>query len=263
MKVQILVSTMHQKDYSLLDKLNIQSDAVIINQTDYHDYAVIDYQGHKVEWICVNEKGLSRSRNLALSKAEGDICVLVDDDEQLRIGYPDMIKRAFDFFPNADLIAFNLASIGNKSNRYFNKKNKKLNKFNSMRYGSARIAFRRNKILENNISFQVLFGAGSHFSSGEDSIFLSTCFNKGLSFYSWTETIADIEDEVGTSSWFNGYNKKYFIDKGAVYAAMTKYFAVVYCMYFSIRHHRRYSNDVSFKQSLQWMFEGVKKYRRL
>ncbi|TCI49907.1 glycosyltransferase [Exiguobacterium sp. SH5S13] len=263
MNVQILVSTMHQKDYSLLDKLNIQSDAVIINQTDHHHYSVIDYNGHCVEWICVKERGLSRSRNLALSKAKGDFCVLVDDDEQLRPGYPDMIKRAFDFFPNADLIAFNLASIGTKSNRYYNKKNKKLNKFNSMRYGSARIAFRRTKILENNINFQVLFGAGSHFSSGEDSIFLSTCFSKGLNLYSWTEIIADIEDEDGTSSWFHGYNNKYFVDKGAVYAAMTKYFAIGYCLYFAIRHNKRYSDDVSIKQSLQWMFEGIKAYRNL
>ncbi|WP_134703811.1 glycosyltransferase [Ammoniphilus sp. YIM 78166] len=264
MKVQILVSTMNQKDYSLLDKLNIQSDAVIVNQDDHYAYDVFDYNGYRVEWICVNERGLSRSRNLALSKASGDICILVDDDEQLRTGYPDIIRNAFSFYPDAAIIAFNIASIGNKSNRYHNKKNKRLHRFNSMRYGSARIAFRRQKIIKEQIGFPTLFGAGSSFfSSGEDSIFLSTCFNKRLRVYAWTEVIADIEDEDGTSSWFSGYNKKYFVDKGAVYAAMTKYFAIGYCLYFAFRHKKKYSNTVSFQQAMQWMLEGIAVYRKL
>ena len=32
--LQILVSTMKQSDYSLLDKMNIVCDAIIVNQTD-------------------------------------------------------------------------------------------------------------------------------------------------------------------------------------------------------------------------------------
>lgn len=262
MKVQILVSTMNQKDYSLLEKLNIQSDAIIINQDNHYDYDVFDYKGYRIEWFCVNERGLSRSRNLALSKATGDICVLVDDDEQLRPGYPDIIKNAFSFYPKADIIAFNIASIGNKSNRYYNKRNKKLHRFNSMRYGSARIAFRRQKIVKEQIGFATLFGAGSYFSSGEDSIFLSDCFNSKLKVYACSEIIADIEDEEGTSSWFNGYNKKYFVDKGAVYAAMTKYFAIIYCLYFAVRHKKVYSNTVTFYQAMRWMIEGVLMYRK-
>ena len=34
MKLQVLVSCMHQQDYSLLEKMNIQTDAIIINQCD-------------------------------------------------------------------------------------------------------------------------------------------------------------------------------------------------------------------------------------
>lgn len=263
MKVQILVSTMNQKDYSLLDKLNIQSDAVIVNQHDHYAYDVFDYNGYRVEWICVNERGVSRSRNLALSKASGDICVLVDDDEQLRTGYPDILRNAFSFYPDADVIAFNIASIGNKSNRYYNKRNKRLHRYNSMRYGAARIAFRRQKVIKEQIGFATLFGPGSFFSCGEDSLFISACFNKRLRVYAWSEVIADIEDEDGTSSWFSGFNKKYFVDKGAVYAAMTKYFAMAYCLYFAFRHKEAYSNSVSFQQAMQWMREGIVMYRKL
>lgn len=263
MKVQILVSTMNQKDYSLLDKLNIQSDAVIVNQADHYDHEIIDYNGYSVEWFCVNERGVSKSRNLALSKASGDICILVDDDEQLRTGYPDIIRNAFRFYSDTDVIAFNIASIGNKSNRYYNKKNKRLNRFNSMRYGAARIAFRRKRVIKEQIGFATLFGPGSVFSCGEDSLFISDCFKKGLKVYACSEVIADIEDEEGTSSWFNGYNKKYFLDKGAVYAAMTKYFAICYCIYFAFRHKKSYSNSVSFIEAMKWMREGIVIYRKL
>lgn len=34
MDLQVLVSTMHQKDYSIIEKMNINSDAIIINQCD-------------------------------------------------------------------------------------------------------------------------------------------------------------------------------------------------------------------------------------
>lgn len=263
MKVQILVSTMNQKDYSLLDKLNIQSDAIIVNQDDHYSHDVFDYNGYRIEWFSVNERGVSRSRNLALSHASGDICILVDDDEQLKNGYPEIIKESFCLNSDSDIITFNIESIGNKSNRYYNKKNKRLNRFNSMRYGAARIAFKRQKIEKEQIVFSTLFGPGSVFTCGEDSLFISDCFKRGLKVYSSPEVIADINDEYGTSSWFRGYNKKYFVDKGAVYAAMTKYFSMVYCSYFALKHKKVYSNSVSFIQAIKWMKEGVVIYRNL
>ncbi len=263
MKVQVLVATTNQQDYSLLSRLNIQSDAVIINQVDHYEYKILDYNGHCVEWFCVNEKGVSKSRNMALSKANGDICLLVDDDEQLRTGYSNMISNAFASFPDADVIAFNLASIGGISKRYCNSSNKKLNRFNSMRYGAARIAFRRQKVMKEHIEFATLFGPGSLFSCGEDSLFISDCLKKRLRMYACTEVIADIEDQTGTSSWFSGFNKKYFVDKGAVYAAMTGCCPIAYCIYFAQRHKKDYSNDSSFKQAMRWMREGITMYREL
>ena len=38
MKLQVLVSCMHQQDYSLLEKMNIQTDAIIINQCDINKF---------------------------------------------------------------------------------------------------------------------------------------------------------------------------------------------------------------------------------
>ena len=111
MKIQILVATMHQKDYSLLDRLNVQSDAVVVNQCDIEDINLFEYKGHKVLWINSIERGLSRSRNMALRNASADICVLCDDDERLSDGYPEMIKNAYSDVPKADFIVFNIKSL--------------------------------------------------------------------------------------------------------------------------------------------------------
>ena len=36
-KLQVLVATMHQKDLSLVEKMNIRCDAVIANQADKNE----------------------------------------------------------------------------------------------------------------------------------------------------------------------------------------------------------------------------------
>ncbi len=51
MKLQVLVATMHQKDYSLLDKMNIQSEAIVINQCDENSFEDIEYKGKNVRFI--------------------------------------------------------------------------------------------------------------------------------------------------------------------------------------------------------------------
>ena len=260
MEVQILVSTMDQVDYSLLDKLNIQSNAVVINQCGREASEVLEYNGFKIEWISVNERGLSRSRNLALTKSSGDICLLVDDDERLKDGYPITIENAFRSYPDASIIAFNIDSIGGISNRYYNKKNKRLHRYNSMRYGSARIAFLRENVIRAGIEFPILFGAGATYSSGEDSIFLSRCFEKKMKIYACTGVIADIVDEDGTSSWFTGYNRKYFMDKGSVYAAMSQKSSFVFSLYFAIKHRKKFKGTVTVSQAIIWMFEGRTTY---
>ena len=63
MKLQVLVSCMHQQDYSLLEKMNIQTDAIIINQCDINKFEDIKYRNNLVKFISLNERGVGKSRN--------------------------------------------------------------------------------------------------------------------------------------------------------------------------------------------------------
>ena len=80
MKVEVLVSCLNQKDSSLVKKLNIQSDAVVINQNNENSYSELNYKNNIVKYVTSDERGLTKSRNLALTYASKDICILCDDD---------------------------------------------------------------------------------------------------------------------------------------------------------------------------------------
>lgn len=90
MRLQVLVSTMHRKDYSLLDEMNIQSDAVVINQCDIEKTEEFLYKGHNIKWISVKERGIGKSRNMAIENADADIILFADDD----IVYDDGMAQA-------------------------------------------------------------------------------------------------------------------------------------------------------------------------
>ena len=74
--LQILVSTMKQSDYSLLDKMNIVCDAIIVNQTDQESKHIFEYNNHKIIWINSSERGLSKSRNLLLKNSFAEYCII-------------------------------------------------------------------------------------------------------------------------------------------------------------------------------------------
>ena len=54
MEIQILVATMFQTDYSLLDKINVQSDAVVVNQCDLDNINSFRYKNYNILYKCIN-----------------------------------------------------------------------------------------------------------------------------------------------------------------------------------------------------------------
>src|SRR5699024_1649484 len=131
----------------------------------------------------------------------------------------DIIKSEYKNYPGADMILFNVRVHDNEGVREIVKKNGKIHYLNSLKYGTTQFTFKRDKIMKHNIFFSLYFGGGGRFSNGEDSIFLWDCLKADLKIYSSTKIIADIYNY--DSSWFTGYNKKFFIDRGALFEALS------------------------------------------
>ena len=121
MKLEVLISCMHQKDCSIIQRSKITSDALIINQCNRNEHIhIVGEYGQKIQMISTTERGLSRSRNKALQNAKGDICLFCDDDEQLVSNYEEIILEAFKNNHQADIIVF-WVDIPSKKGKFLKK----------------------------------------------------------------------------------------------------------------------------------------------
>lgn len=259
MKLQVLISTMNQTDFSILKKMNIQSDAIVVNQCKINKFDEVDYNGHKVRFLSLNEKGVGLSRNTALMRSKGDICLFADDDLTYVDGYNEIILKEFKDNPQADIILFNVPSTNKDRPSYLISKKSRVRWYNSLRYGAVNIAFRAESVKKRNIFFSLLFGGGARYSAGEDSLFIADCIRKGLKIYANPQTIGHVNQNQST--WFEGYTDKYFFDKGVFYACLSKKWARVLCLQFAIRHREMFKNHKTWKEAFSLMIKGIREIK--
>jgi len=257
MNVQVLVSTMYQSDHSLLEKMNIQSDAIIINQCDRNEVKLFNYKDINVKWVDSTDKGLSKSRNVAIQNAKDGICILSDDDLMYINGYADIVAEQFEKHPKADVIAFQVEGIEKKFKTYYPVA-RKLNYLTSMKVSSVEIAFRLSSIRHQEICFNESFGAGAKYYMGEENIFLFDCIKRKLKVFYIPIKIADLH--VVDSSWFRGFNREYFICRGASFTGMSRIFSVFLIIQFTIRKYKLFGKKNSWMQSIKYMLEGRRQY---
>lgn len=260
MSVQVLVATMNQKDYSLINKMNIQSDAIIANQCNKNEINEFSLNGHKYKFLSFAERGVGLNRNNALMRADADICILADDDIVFLDGYADRIENLFIENPHADVIIFNL--YVEQIDQFIIKKKYNVSFLNFMRFGAPRIAFRRKSITKNGITFNLHFGGGADFCAGEDTLFLNDCLKKKLKIVAVPEYIASLSN-YRESSWFEGYTDKFFIDRGALFTKISKRWAWLLCLQFSIRKRNLYKETRNWYEAFILMIRGINKIKEL
>lgn len=259
-KVEVLVATMNQNDLSLVQKMKIKSDIVIANQADQYAFEEAIINGNRVRMMTTSTRGVGRNRNFALQAADGDILMLADDDIVYHNDYAKRIELAFEELSQADVIVFRMQFIKHGSIYEMNQHTtRKLHIWNGLSFGTYQIAIRRNSLLRVNIHFSELFGGGCLYCSGEDSLFLIDCFRKGLRIYSHNSMIGDnIRDY---STWFTGFNQKFFYDRGAFLACAFPRIKPVILLYYLYRYRKM--KECSLLQKLQFMHAGINGFRTL
>ena len=255
MKVQVLVAAMHQNDHSLLEKMNIQSDAIVANQCGHNSVEDFNWNGHQVRYLNFAERGVGRNRNNALIRAEGDYCLFADDDMRYCDGYAELVKESFEKYKEADVLIFNL--LEPIPTRYVIPKASRVSWFNFLRYGTARVAVKNSSIQKHGIYFNQCFGGGTAHCHGEDNLFLAACLQKGLKIYAVPEYIAQLTEER-PSSWNAGYDEKYLKDQGVLYRTMSRRFWRLLCLQDALRHNREY--HMSWMEAYKQMLSGAKSW---
>jgi len=259
MSLQVLLSAMFLDDENYIDSLNICSDTVVINQCDKAcdkelSHHCIDDATRTVIYVETKERGLSKSRNMAISKATGDICILCDNDVEYVEGYEKLIEKAYEDHPDADIIVFYIKRPERLKPNYDT--SRKMDYFSVLKIFSPEISFRRSSIKD--ISFNELFGAGAKYKMGEENIFLYDCLRAKLKIYYEPVMIAKLRDVEST--WFSGYDRDFFIARGANYAAMSRWFSHVLIWQFAIRKTGLYKDKVNFFEAVKIMYQGRRQY---
>lgn len=256
MRLQVLLSAMFLPDHHLIDTLKISGDCIVINQCKEEKKQTFEEAKRRVEYICTLERGLSKSRNMAISEASAEICILCDNDVEYVEGYETLILEAFERYPDADIIIFYIKRKERMKPVYDYVKD--MGYLSVMKIFSPEIAFRREKILD--LSFHESFGAGSKYSMGEENIFLYDALRAGKKIKYVPVKIANLLETEST--WFAGYTDKFFIDRGANYYAMSSHWYWFLIIQFAIRKNKIYKKDNTFFRALSLMFQGKNAYKR-
>ena len=69
MRVQVVVATMHQKDFSKYSDMNLKTDAVFANQTIGNEKKSVNIGGKLVEMVSTDTRGVGINRNIGLMNA--------------------------------------------------------------------------------------------------------------------------------------------------------------------------------------------------
>ena len=258
--LQILVSTMKQSDYSLLDKMDIVCDAIIVNQTDQESKHIFEYNNHKIIWINSSERGLSKSRNLLLKNSFAEYCIIADDDEVFDSEMIDSVEKTIKLYPTVDVFRFKIDGIESKFKTY-SEKPYNISYLKAIKISSVEMVIKRKSIVNNNIVFDEMIGAGTKFLMGEENSFIYNCLRNRLQIKYIPVSIAKLH--IGDSSWFTGYNKQYFMGRGASFTSMSNSFSNVLIIQFAIRKYKLYKNKISIITALKCMFAGKKEYLKM
>ncbi len=254
-RLQVLLATMDQQDLSIAERMNITCDAVIADQTDHDAVQVQHTPTGTWKMICTPTRGVGLNRNIALLAAEGELLLFSDDDVVYNDGMAQAVEAAFDENPKADVLIFGMDMVkdGVVTERRHLKK-KRLHLWNALRYGTYTVAIRRSAVLRGGLSFHQCFGGGCMYSAGEDSLFIRSCFQRGLKVYSHDYVLGTCCKD--NSSWFTAYDEKYFYDKGVLvrYLFPRNWWGMG--LYFGIRFKRK--TDVGMLRRIRLIYTGIR-----
>lgn len=252
-RLEVLCVTMHQKDFSKVAQMNIQSDVVFANQCDSTAYEEFAFGGYTARMISTETRGVGVNRNLSLLYARGEIVLLGDDDMRYADGYEAAVLNAFDALPDADVIIFNITSKGGRPQKQ-NTTVKKVGPLTKLPYGAPRIAIRLEALKRSNVWFTTLFGGGCRYTNGEDSVFLNQLRRAGLNIYVSPVLIGEVD--MSQSTWFQGADEEFYFNKGAFLKAMHPVALLLYNVYFLFR----VKSPLSLRARWRWLRAGSRAY---
>ena len=174
--IQILVTTMdktYDEMIELYNAMNIKEDCIIRSQCGIVDERTEIIDGRVVRLVLANDKGLSKNRNELLRLSSKKYVLFADDDEVFDNIFDSTISNILDVPSKASAFVF---SVIHRGKIFYKFKRQRRVLFPDYSFGLLSFILNRKDILNHNLFFNELFGSGSKYNHGEDSIFIQQLF---------------------------------------------------------------------------------------
>lgn len=246
--LEILVSTMNRNSLDFLipmfpfchfSKFSI----LVINQTDNNNLLFSDFSSVRV--INSLDKGLSKSRNLALKNAIGKIVLIADDDLIYKEGFDSKIIQAHNQYKNKAVVSFCIEKPnGLLLNKYSSIAKTDLSLVELFNVLSVEISINKSILDKTGIRFDESFGLGSTFKMGEEAVFLSDIKNKKQQI-TFVPSVIAVHPEISSNDRLD-FLERYYI-QGAFLSrvAGTGYLVnLIIKIFFDLKHKKLKLNQI-------------------
>ncbi len=259
-RLEVLVTTMGREDFSLYGEMGLATDALIANQGDRCADEETLIGGHRVRMVSTKTRGLAVNRNIALMHARGDLLLFADDDQVFEEGYEKTVLDTFAACPEANAVKFYCASE-NPDRAMPNVESFRPARLGDVMAGGVHaLAVRRSLIEKYSLLFPIGLGAGTYYNCGEDSVFLKEMIDRRLGLYVSPVRLASVRQSE--SSWFTGYDEKYFITRGYLYGRLYGPLAGLAVLRRALRKSEEAAGSgFSFARRVSLMREGLRRWR--
>jgi glycosyltransferase involved in cell wall biosynthesis len=221
--LEILISTMNHNSLDFLIPMFpfchfSDFSILIVNQTDENNLLVSGFSSIRV--INSFEKGLSRSRNLALKNAKHKIVLIADDDVVYKKDFDVKIVQAYNQYKNKAIISFCIEKPnGLLFKKYSQKAKMNLSLIELFNVLSIEISLNMTILEKLGVTFDENFGLGSRFEMGDEAIFLTDIKNKNQQIAFDSNSIAS-HPEISSIEKFH-FTKRYYV-QGAFLSRILK-----------------------------------------
>lgn len=250
-RIEILVSTMEGKAFQN-EKLFFSHPEVlftVINQTSQPDHFAKQVLPNNCRLFNFNERGLSKSRNRALSSAIGEILVIADDDIFYSADFVEKLLQAYQQ-NQADSVIFQ--NIWNP--RFFNSKWAEF--FDLLKISSFEVSFRSSAV--KNLYFDESFGLGARYNSGEENIFLVDLYKRNKRIFIISQQLVN-HPNLGTGYIWDIRTAE---AKGALCRRLFGIFGVFAFFAFTIKKYALFKNNLSGLSFLRAGLRSLFSYRQ-
>jgi glycosyltransferase involved in cell wall biosynthesis len=258
-KVEVLLATMNRVDALLTAReMNADSDILIANQAREYRVDLVRDGSRLVRMFTTPDRGVGRNRNVALVVSQGDYLLFSDDGVQYADGVSSMVSTAFQENTSADILIFEVAEKGGRALSQPIRKASRVRLWNFGSYGTYHMAMRRVSWVRQPIFFSELFGGGAMYGSGEDTLFLREALRKRMRIYTVPIQIGTADQSKST--WFTGFDEKFFYDKGALLAQAFPVLSKGLWLYFLMKFKKE--STLGSLECVRLLFGGMRGVKR-